>query len=95
MMDLEEELEMVRGECQGVQVAARHIASPPLDKLANQRLALRSRDQSQPIRGQASPLDQLLAGSREEPVELAPGLTVSSSLVTPEPITSTILNTIR
>ena len=87
MMDLEEELEMVREECERIQVpvAARHIASPALDKL----------DILVQAKPASSPLDLLLAGSREEPEVLEPGLTVSSSLVTPEPIISTILSTIR
>ena len=87
LMDLEEELEMVREECERIQVpvAARHIASPALDKL----------DILVQARAASSPLDLLLAGSREEPEVLEPGLTVSSSLVTPEPVTSTFLSTIR
>ena len=87
MMDLEEELEMVREECERIQVpvTARHIASPGLDKLDILVQAQKS----------SSPLDLLLAGSKEEPQVLAPGLSVSSSLVTPEPITSTVLSTIR
>ena len=87
MMDLEEELEMVREECERIQVpvAARHIASPALDKL----------DILVQAKSASSPLDLLLAGSKEEPEVLEPGLTVSSSLVTPEPIISTVLSTIR
>ena len=87
MMDLEEELEMAKEECERVQVpvAARHIASPTLDKLG---ILVQAKAPS-------SPLDLLLAGSKEETEVLAPGLSVSSSLVTPEPVTSTFLSTIR
>ena len=87
LMDLEEELEMVREECDRIQVpvAARHIASPALDKL----------DILVQAKAASNPLDLLLAGSREETEVLAPGLSVSSSLVTPEPVTSTFLSTIR
>ena len=87
MMDLEEELEMAKEECERVQVpvAARHIASPALDKLG---ILVQAKAPS-------SPLDLLLAGSKEETEVLAPGLSVSSSLVTPEPVTSTFLSTIR
>ena len=84
LMQMEEELELSQ---ERIEVSARHIShnTSPLNQLSKLSPAV-----------QSSPLDKLLqAASSEEDEVLAPGVIISSSLVTPTPTVSTIFSTHR
>ena len=89
LMSVEEELELSQ---ERLTVSARHIShnNSPLDKLS--QLGVTSNQVQVP----ASPLDKLLqAAESKEDEQVAPGVIISSSLITPTPIVSTIFSTVR
>ena len=77
-----------------LQVSTRHIGGASnLVQSVSSPLELLGKAEVEP-----SPLDKLLQGAGQgagQGAELGPGLSLSSSLVTPDPITSTLLSTVR
>ena len=94
MVDLEEELELARECVNSAQVSIRHIGGASnLVQSVSSPLELLGKAEVEP-----SPLDKLLQGAGQgagQGAELGPGLSLSSSLVTPDPVTSTLLSTVR
>ena len=90
MVDLEEELELARECVNSAQVSTRHIGGASnLVQSVSSPLELLGKAEVEP-----SPLNKLLQGAGQG-AELGPGLSLSSSLVTPDPVTSTLLSTVR
>ena len=77
-----------------LQVSTRHIGGASnLVQSVSSPLELLGKAEVEP-----SPLDKLLQGAGQgagQGAELGPGLSLSSSLVTPDPVTSTLLSTVR
>lgn len=73
-----------------LQVSTRHIGGASnIVQSVSSPLELLGKAEVEP-----SPLDKLLQGAGQG-AELGPGLSLSSSLVTPDPVTSTLLSTVR
>lgn len=89
LVDLEEELELARECVNSAQVSTRHIGGASnIVQSVSSPLELLGKAEVEP-----SPLDKLLQGAGQG-AELGPGLSLSSSLVTPDPVTSTLLSTV-
>ena len=77
-----------------LQVSTRHIGGASnIVQSVSSPLELLGKAEVEP-----SPLDKLLQGAGQgagQGAELGPGLSLSSSLVTPDPVTSTLLSTVR